>query len=190
MSTTVTTNALDLTPGTYAPDAIHSTFGFSVRYMGLTKFKASFDDVDANLVVTDDGAATLTGVAKTESVSIRTPQQFVDHVVYGDDFLSAEDHPTITFAASSIDVTDDGAATVEGTLTVRGVAKPLTATGAYTPPTEDAMGTTKIAFDLTSTIDRRDWGLDWQAPLPKGGDALAWDVDLAVNLILVVPAEA
>jgi len=82
----------------------------------------------------------------------------------------------------------DGAATVRGELTIRGVTRPVTATGSYQAPVEDPFGATRAAFELTATVDRREWGMDWQAPLPGGGDVLGYDVELSAHLELVKQA--
>jgi polyisoprenoid-binding protein YceI len=60
----------------------------------------------------------------------------------------------------------------------------VTATGTFTPPTEDPFGGIRIGFDLEATLDRREWGLDWQMPLPSGGDALGWNVEVSAQLEL------
>ncbi|ADB53763.1 YceI family protein [Conexibacter woesei] len=168
--------------GVYSVDPVHSSFGFAVKYMGVTTFKGTLDDVDATLTVTD-GVAQLDGAAVVESISIRTPEQFRQHVL-GDEFFAVEQHPHVTFSSDSVTLADDGSVTVGGRLTIRGVTKPVTATGTWSPEAE-LFGQRKAALAIAATVDRTDFGLNWNADLPTGGKALADDVTLTIELTLV-----
>src|SRR3954465_11111569 len=90
--------------GTYVADPIHSSFGFAVRYQGVSIFRGTLGDVSATLA---DGR--LEGTAQVESISIRTPEQFRAHVL-GEEFFDAANHPTVTFASSDLDLREDGTA--------------------------------------------------------------------------------
>jgi polyisoprenoid-binding protein YceI len=173
--------------GTFVVDPVHSSVEFAVRHMGVSLFRARFDELSARLV-TGDAQVRLEGSAPVESVSIRSPRQFRDHVVFGADFFDAGNHPEIKVAADEITLNEDGTATVLAELTIRGITRPVTATGTYHAPIESLYGQVRGALELTATIDRRDWGLDWQAPLPSGGDALGNDVQLSAHLELVEEA--
>jgi polyisoprenoid-binding protein YceI len=168
--------------GVYTVDPIHSTFGFAVKYMGVTTFKGTLDDVDATLTV-ENGTARLDGAAQVESISIRTPEQFRQHVL-SDDFFAAATYPAVTYRSSDVTLAEDGTATVTGELTVRGVTKSVTATGTWSPEAE-LFGATKAALALAAKIDRTDYGLDWNSDLPTGGKALANDVTLTIELTLL-----
>lgn len=170
--------------GTYKVDAAHSSIEFAVTHMGASTFRATFDDLSGQLVAGDDGVH-LTGTAKAESVSIRTPEDFRDHVVFGGDFFDANQHPTLTATSSDVQFRQDGTVTVDGELTIRGITQPVTATGTYRGPVETPFGTTVAAVELTATVDRRDWGLNWQMELPGGGDALSYEVELRASLELI-----
>ena len=168
--------------GTYAADPVHSSFAFSVRYQGVSLFKGSLDEVDAKLV---DGR--LEGAAKVESISIRTPEQFRAHVL-GGEFFDAANHPEVTFTSQDIDIADDGTAKVEGELTIKGITRPVTATGTWIAPEGDAFGNTRGHLNLEAVIDRTEWEINWNAPLPSGGKALANEVTLTVDISLVEQA--
>ena len=79
---------------------------------------------------------------------------------------------------------DGDAVTVSGDLAIRGVSRAVTAEGTYRRPILDPFGTYRIGLELETTIDRRDWGMEWQMPLPDGSDALGWDVEITVHLEL------
>lgn len=176
-----TTQGLD---GNFTADPIHSSLQFAVRHMGVSMFRASFDDIDAR-VVADDHGLRLEGAVQAESISIRQPPEFREHVVYGADFLDAHNHPQITFRSVDVNLNADGTVSGAGELTIKGVTRPITATGTYQAPIEDPFGSARAALEITATVDRREWAMAWQAPLPKGGDALGYDVELTAHIELV-----
>jgi polyisoprenoid-binding protein YceI len=177
------TTAVQQFQGTYEADPVHSSFGFRVRHNEVSDFAGTLDDVSARLTA-DDGAVALEGAAKAESISIRDPEEFRAHVL-GGEFFDVENHPEVTFRSSKVELTDDGHAEVEGELTIRGVSREVTATGTYSGPGSGPGGDTRLALELETTFDRRDYGFDWQMELPGGGNAVGWDVTLKVHLELI-----
>lgn len=167
--------------GTFVARASHSAFRFTVKHMKVASFSATFDDVTARVEAGPDGVR-LDGTVQVESISIRGPKEFRDHVLYSEDFFDAKNHPEMTFHASDVDLNPDGTAEVRGELTIKGITKPFVATGTYQPPVDDPWGATRAAVELTATVDRRDWGLNWQMPMPKGGDVLSWEVTLTAQV--------
>jgi polyisoprenoid-binding protein YceI len=163
--------------GTYALDPVHSTIGFGVKYNKLATYRNTFEKVDAQLA---DGV--LTGTADASSIVIDEPH-FKGHLL-AEDFFNVESTPSITFRSTDISVAENGSAEVDGELTIRGVTKPVTAKGTYAAG-GDAFGNERVAFELETTVDRRDFGLNWQNQLPDGSDALAYDVTISVDLQLV-----
>jgi polyisoprenoid-binding protein YceI len=173
--------------GTFASDPFHSTFRFAVQHQGVAKFTATFDDVQASLVAGDAGIS-IEGSAQVASISIKNPPQFRDHVVTSPEFFDGGNHPEIGFRSTAVELGSDGSARVEGELTIKGIARPVTATGSCTAPVEDHRGGLRVGLELTAVVDRREWELSWQAPLPKGGNVLAWDVEIGISLSLVQQA--
>ena len=169
--------------GVYELDSTHSSVQFAVKHI-VSTFRASFGDVEGRLVAGDAGA-TLTATAPVESVSIVDPPEFREHVVRGDDFFQADEHPALMFRSTEIELRDDGSALVKGELVIRGVTRAIRAVGSYRAPTRDPFGSERAALELRAKVDRRDWGLDWQLPLPDGGDAVGWEVELTAELELV-----
>lgn len=165
-----------LPAGTYTLDPVHSGVGFAVKHNGISTFRGQFEQVDATL---QDGV--LTGTAQVDSVKTPIPQ-LKDHLLSAE-FFNAADTPTIAFRSTEIRVGEDGSAAVDGELTIRGITKSVTAEGTYGTAT-GLSGGEVVGFDLEATVDRRDYGLGWQAPLPRGGDALAWDVGIQIQLEL------
>lgn len=165
--------AQDRLAGTWNFAAIHSTANFSVKYL-VASFRGSFEQFDASL----EGDV-LTGTVKVDSVTVKDPN-FIGHL-QSPDFFDAEQFPEITFRSTSIEL-DGDLAEVDGELTVKGITKPVHASGSVSGPTEDFLGTTRLGFTLETTIDRSAFGVSWNAPLPKGGFALSNDVKLIVEL--------
>lgn len=162
--------------GSYVADPVHSSFGFAVKHNGVSLFKGHFEDVEAKL----EGGV-LEGSAKVESVA--TPIADLKGHLMTPDFFDAGANPTIDFRSSDIRLGEDGGAEIDGELTIRGTTRPVTARGRYAQGV-GLGGKDVVGFDLEAQIDRRDYGLNWQAPLPNGGDAVAWDVRLDVHLEL------
>jgi polyisoprenoid-binding protein YceI len=177
----VTTHPLT---GVFEADRIHSSFQFAVRHMNVSTFRASFGDVDARLIA-DASEPRLEGAARVESISIADPPAFREHVVRGAEFFDADNHPEILFGSRQVEFAESGTAKVDGELTIRGLSRPITVTGMYELPVEDPFGFVRAALELRAVLDRRDWGMSWQQPLPDGADVLGWDVELTVQLELV-----
>ena len=171
-----------LLSSTYNADPVHSSFGFAVRYQGVSLFKGTLGDVTASV---DDGR--LEGTAKVESISIRTPEQFRQHVLSAD-FFDAANHPDVSFTSSDLDLREDGTAVVAGELTIKGITRPVEATGTWIAPAADAFGNTRGHVNLEAVVDRTEFDMNWNMALPSGGNVLANDVTLTVELSLVEQA--
>ncbi len=174
----------ELFNGVFDADVNHSSFEAGTRHMGVGSFRTRFDDVTARLTADGEGLR-LVGEAQVASISIKNPPEFREHVVYGEDFFDARRYPAIRFLTADIELSRDGTVRVAGDLTIKDVTRRITATGTFRPPTEDPYGGLRAALDLGAHIDRRDFGLTWQAELPKGGNVLEWDVTLDVHLEFV-----
>ena len=166
----------------YNADPVHSSFGFAVRYQGVSLFKGTLSEVAATLT---DGR--LEGTAQVESISIRTPDQFRQHVLSAE-FFDAANHPEVTFTSSDLDLREDGTVKVAGELTIKGITRPVTAAGTWVAPAPDAFGSTRGHLNLEAQVDRTEFEMNWNAPLPSGGKALANEVTLTVELSLVEQA--
>ena len=168
--------------GTWNLDPAHSTAAFAVKYMGVTTFRSEFKQLAASLEADENGTTTLTGTVQVESVDIDIPD-FKGHVM-ADDFFAAATHPEITFTSSSF-TTSGTDVTVEGDLTIKGSTQRVIGKGELSGPVEDFMGNTRVGIKVETKIDRTAFGLTWNAPLPKGGFALANEVKLELDLFFV-----
>ena len=167
--------------GTYRAQTLPSSFSFAVRHSGVFWYRGSLSDVAATLT-TDGDALALEGSARVDSISVVEPAAMRASVL-GPEFFDAERHPEITFRSTAIRLGDDGRAEVDGELTIRGVTRPVAARGHYALPRPSSFG--EIAgMQLQTSFDRRDFGFDWQMQLPGGGDAVGWEVEVDIDLLL------
>jgi polyisoprenoid-binding protein YceI len=165
--------------GTWAADPVHSNVSFEVAYAGVNTFRGGFDEFEAVL-----GDGTLAGSAKVASVDVKDEQ--LNGHLQTPDFFDAQRHPEITFTATGLVRNADDTVTGKGELTIKGVTKPVALAGAIAPaPSVDPFGREWLGLRLESSIDRTDFGVDWNAPNQGGGDYLGTDVKLIAELALV-----
>jgi polyisoprenoid-binding protein YceI len=170
MATDVTQDRL---AGTWTFSPVHSSAAFTVKYL-VASFSGTFSEVEASLA---DG--TLSGEVKVASIVVKD-ENLAAHL-QAPDFFDAEQHPTISFASDTLAIEGDELM-LDGELTMKGVTRPVHATGTVQGPTEDYAGNTRLGFTLEATVDRTAFGISWNADLPKGGQALGNDVTLSVEL--------
>ena len=167
--------------GTYDAQPVPSSFAFAVRHSGVFWFRGSLSDVTATLRA-DGDALTLEGSARVDSISVVEPAAMRASVL-GPEFFDAERHPEITFRSTELRLADDGRAELDGELTIRGVTRPVSASGHYSSSRLSSFG--EIAgLQLHTSFDRREYGFQWQMQLPGGGDAVGWDVEVDIDLLL------
>jgi polyisoprenoid-binding protein YceI len=177
-----TATATAITPGSYANDPVHSSVSFTVRHFGAGKFRGGFEDFDAGLEVDENGKLTIEGTVKVDSVHVREPR-LAGHLK-SPDFFDAERYPEIHFKSTSVTVADDGALEIEGDLTIKGTTKRVNATGELTYTADDGYGNERAGVELSTTIDRTEYGVDFKAELPGGVAAVANEVTLTAELEL------
>ena len=166
----------ELPTGTWTLDPVHSTIGFELPYLaGL--FRGHFRDVDAKL-----SADSLTGSARVASVDVKD-ENLAAHL-QSPEFFDVERYPELTFVSSSIERSDDDV-TVRGDITIRGTTKPVELTGTIAGPFTDAFERERLNLKLDTAVDRTDFGLNGNMPLPNGEPALQHEVTLVAELYFV-----
>jgi len=177
----MTVAELQVPAGTWQVDKIHSTVSFAVKHMVVATYRGSFKDFDATLA-SDDSGLRLTGVVQAASVDV-ADENLQAHLG-SPDFFDIERTPEIRFESAALQVAEDGSLTVEGDLTLKGHTERVQATGELSYIEADMSGGERVGLELETVIDRTKFGLNWNAPLPKGGFAVANDVKLSVHLEL------
>jgi polyisoprenoid-binding protein YceI len=181
--TTTTDTRTALPVGTWTLDPVHSTIGFEVEYLGGT-FRGQFRETEAKLVAEGDSPV-LSGSAKVASVDVKDENLNVH--LQSPDFFDAERYPELSFESSDIRQEGDEVV-IRGGITIRGVEKPIELRGTIGEPITDYAGRERIGLKLETTVDRTEFGVDWNAPLPDGNQALRNDVSVAAELYLVKEA--
>ncbi len=169
---TITETQTAAPAGIWTLDPVHSQVGFAVKHQGVSLFKGGFDQIDAKLA---DGQ--LSGAAKVASIRVQD-ESLTGHLL-SPDFFDAERFPTISFDSSELRI-EGGDFVAEGELELKGVRKPIRLTGTITGPVAD-----RIGIALETTIDRTDFGVDWNMDLPTGEPAVENEVKLTADLELV-----
>jgi polyisoprenoid-binding protein YceI len=160
----------------WALDPVHSTIGFEVPYLAGT-FRGQFKDVDAKLT-----PESLTGSARVASVDVND-ENLAAHL-QSPEFFDAERHPQLRFESREV-VRDGDSLRVRGEITIRGVTKPVELTGTISDPMTDGYGQERLGLKLESTIDRTEFGVNWNMPLPSGEPSLQNEVKLVAELYFV-----
>jgi polyisoprenoid-binding protein YceI len=179
MSTTQT----KVPAGTWKLDPVHSAVGFEVDYLAGT-FRGQFTDIDVQLDIEVDGAG-IEGTARVASVDVKD-ENLAAHL-QSPDFFDAERHPELRFLAREIDL-DGDTVVAPGEITIKGVTKPVEVTGTLSQPITDAWGGERLGLALSATVDRTEFGLNWNTPLPTGDQALSNEVTIVAELQLVKAA--
>jgi len=185
MSTAVETTT-QLPVGTWKSDPTHSSANFAVKHMVVATFRGRFEDLDATLAVGEDGTAQLSGSVRAGSIVVK--DENLQAHLGAPDFFDTERYPELRFVSSSIR-RDGEQLVVEGDLTIKDQTHPVEARGTITEPHETLGGAIKIGVTLETIIDRTQFGLIWNAPLPKGGFAVSDEVKLTVELELAQDGE-
>jgi polyisoprenoid-binding protein YceI len=160
-------------------DKVHSNIGFSVKHMVVSTYRGRFEDYDATLTANEDGTLRLEGTVDAGSIAVKD-DNLAAHLT-APDFFDTEQYPKIGFSSTLVRA-ENGTLIVDGELTIKGNTRPIEARGTITEPLETLGGYVKLGIELEAIVDRTEYGLTWNAPLPKGGFALANEVKLVVEL--------
>jgi polyisoprenoid-binding protein YceI len=168
--------------GTYRGQPAASTFAFAVRHSETFWFRGVMPEVEATLQAGDEGLV-LEGSALVGSISVVEPVEMRAHLL-APDFFDAANHPEVSFRSTDLRLTGEDRLELDGELTMKGIARPVHATGRYSAPRPATFGDI-AALELHTSFDRREFGFDWQAETPDGGNAVGWEVQLDVDLLLL-----
>jgi polyisoprenoid-binding protein YceI len=167
--------------GTWIVDPVHSSVTFAVKHNGVTTFRSGFECYEARL--TGGEQARLEGTVDVDSIQI--DEEMLKGHLLSPEFFDVQRFPQLRFASSELGVGEDGSLRVRGELEIHGEKREVEASGRFAQLGEDAYGKARVGLSIKSTVDRRDFGLDWQAELPSGGEVLDYAVTISVDLELV-----
>jgi polyisoprenoid-binding protein YceI len=166
---------------TYAIDKTHSEVTFQVRHL-LTKVRGRFTDFTGAIQFDEAHPEQSSVELNIDAASIDTGTADRDVHLRSDDFFAVEKHPVMTFKSSAITKKDGQDYDVAGTLTIRGTAKTITLPVSHLGSATDPWGNQRLGFESEVTINRKDFGLNWNAALEAGGFLVGDDVKIAISI--------
>jgi polyisoprenoid-binding protein YceI len=155
--------------GDYTIDAAHSRIGFGARHAMVTKVRGSFDEFEGALHIDGENPAHSWARVTIQAKSIDTRNAQRDDHLRSNDFLDMNNYPEITFVSTGVEPVGDDKFRVIGDLTVRGVTRPVTLDVEYTGTATDPFGNVRVGFEGSGQINRKDFGVNWNALLEGGG---------------------
>jgi polyisoprenoid-binding protein YceI len=176
-STTITTWNIDPT---------HSGAEFKVKHMMISHVRGHFAKVSGALTLDESDLARSHVEASIDAASIETRDAQRDGHLRSADFLDVEKFPTLSFKSARVSIIGDGELSVEGDLTIHGTTRQVVFTvEGPTPPTKDPWGNTRVAVSATTKINRKDFGLSWNATLETGGILVGEEVTITLDVEFV-----
>ncbi|NHU44845.1 YceI family protein [Rhodococcus sp. A14] len=177
--TTATATLPNLTAGTWAIDTVHSTVGFSVRHLMVSKVRGTFNDFTGAITVAEDGTAAVT--AEIQVASIDTKNTDRDAHVKSADFFDAEQYPTATFTSTAVRAKGDDYV-VDGEFTLHGVTRPVELALEFNG-VNPGMGNGPVAgFEATTVLNRKDFGITIDMPLEGGGAVVGDKITITLEI--------
>jgi polyisoprenoid-binding protein YceI len=186
MSTTPATLA-DLS-GTYTLDPAHTRIGFVARHAMVTKVRGQFNQFEGGAVVDATDFTRSTAHLTIEAASIDTRNEQRDGHLRSNDFLALDEYPQITFVSTAVRQADETTAEVTGDLTVRGVTKSVTVPFEFQGTATDPFGNLRVGFEGSVVINRKDYGVSWNAALEAGGVLVSENVTLELEISAIKTA--
>jgi polyisoprenoid-binding protein YceI len=185
-TTSVAAPQTSTTTTTWNIDPAHAVAEFKVRHMMIANVKGQFSKVSGALTLDGSDLANSSVEASIEAASLETRDSQRDAHLRSADFFHVERFPTLHFKSTGISIVKPGELSVEGDLTIRGVTRTVRfAVEGPTPPSKDPWGNTRVAVSAITKIDRKDFGLTWNAALETGGILVGDEVTITLDVEFV-----
>ncbi|EAQ00351.1 hypothetical protein JNB_09269 [Janibacter sp. HTCC2649] len=176
------TTELQIPAGTWAVDASHTEVGFVARHLMVSKVRGTFREVSGTVEIAEDVTKSTVDVT-AQIASVETGSADRDTHLKSGDFFDAETYPTMHFVSTSFD-----GATLTGDLTIKDVTKPVSFEVDFGGVGQDPWGNTKAGFEATTTVNRKDWGLTWNAAVEGGGVLVSDKITINIDVQLAKQA--
>ena len=155
--------------GTYTLDPAHTRIGFSARHAMVTKVRGQFADFSGHGDIHPEDFSRSRAHVTIQAASITTNNEQRDAHLRSNDFLSPADHPEIVFSSSEVAQTGDTTLELTGDLTIKGVTRSITVPLQLEGTAMDPFGNERVGFEGSVVINRKDYGITWNAALETGG---------------------
>ena len=175
------TTVLDTLTGDYTIDPAHSRLGFVARHAMVTKVRGTFTGFEGTAHIDTENPADSKVDLSISVASIDTANGDRDGHLRSADFFDAETYPSITFTSTAVERDGDDW-NVTGDLTIRDTTRPVTVVFEQTGSARDPFGNVRVGFEGETTINRKDWGLTWNAALETGGVLVSEKIKLEFDV--------
>jgi polyisoprenoid-binding protein YceI len=183
--TTATAPALTELTGTYTLDPAHTRIGFVARHAMVTKVRGAFNEFEGTATLDGANPAASRAQVTISAASIDTRNAQRDEHLRGNDFLAMADYPQITFVSTGARQVDDSTFELTGDLTIKGVTNSITIPFTFEGAAKDPFGNLRVGFEGAVTINRKDYGITWNAALETGGVLVSDKVTLEFEISAV-----
>ena len=187
MTTSIAPAYTELT-GAYTLDPAHTRIGFVARHAMVTKVRGAFNEFEGTAVLDGANPANSSAQVTINAASIDTRNAQRDEHLRGNDFLAMADYPQITFASTGVREVDDTTFEVTGDLTIKGVTNSVTIPFTFEGVAKDPFGNLRVGFEGSVAINRKDYGITWNAALETGGVLVSDKVTLEFEVSAVKTA--
>jgi polyisoprenoid-binding protein YceI len=174
--------------GTYTLDPAHTRIGFVARHAMVTKVRGQFNEFEGTAVVDAEDFAKSTAQLTIQAKSIDTHQAQRDEHLRSNDFLGMEEHPQITFASTAVHQTGPTSLELTGDLTIKGVTNSVTVPFEFEGAATDPFGNLRVGFEGSVVINRKDYGITWNAALETGGVLVSEKITLEFEVSAIKSA--
>ena len=181
-STTQSPATLSDLAGTYVLDPSHSRIGFVARHAMVTKVRGQFNEFEGSAVVDADDFTKSSAQVTIQGASIDTHNEQRDGHLKSNDFLALDEYPLITFASTGVRLTGETSLELTGDLTLKGVTNSITVPFQFEGAATDPFGNLRVGFEGSVVINRKDYGVSWNAALETGGVLVSEKITLEFEL--------
>ncbi|HTK61449.1 MAG TPA: YceI family protein [Pseudonocardia sp.] len=175
--------------GTYTIDPTHSRIGFVARHAMVTKVRGSFNEFTGSAHVDAENPSASRTQVTIQAASVDTRNADRDAHLRSGDFFDMDNHPEITFVSTAVEATDEGYR-ITGDLTIKGATNPVSVDFEYTGTATDPYGNTRAGFEGSTTINRKDWGVSYNAALETGGVLIGEKIVLEFDISAIRTGDA
>lgn len=167
---------------TFVIDKAHSSIGFEVRHLAISKVRGSFDDFAGSFVFTPGSPGDWAVDATIQAASINTNNSDRDDHLRSADFFEVEKYPTLTFKSTAVEMANENEGVLRGELTMHGVTRVVEFDLEFLGSATDPWGNEKAGFSATAEVNRKDYGLNWNKALETGGLVVGEDVKIILEI--------